>query len=138
MESPRNRIVNALTDLEDEAKKFRKKLSDMNHHLIQQANDYEKRIEILVGERDKAEGELHRFIREHNFGAFETLRKKCDEAEAVQKKAEAEVAALNRELERWRHGVQIEGDYVCPLSEEVAKLKSFVSAFVEKANGLSE
>ena len=25
-----------------------------------------------------------------------------------------QLAEANRELERWRHGAQIEGDYVCP------------------------
>jgi hypothetical protein len=30
------------------------------------------------------------------------------------KRLRAQVASLERELERWRHGVTIEGDHVCP------------------------
>ncbi len=35
-----------------------------------------------------------------------------------------EVAETQRELERWKHGVQIEGDYVCPTSLERDSLRS--------------
>lgn len=33
------------------------------------------------------------------------------------------VAKMERELERWRHGQQIEGDYVCPNALELERLK---------------
>ena len=39
-----------------------------------------------------------------------------------------QLAEANRELERWRHGVTIEGDFVCPdslaLSEARAELRA--------------
>ena len=39
-----------------------------------------------------------------------------------------QLADANRELERWRHGVTIEGDFVCPdslaLSEARAELRA--------------
>jgi hypothetical protein len=33
---------------------------------------------------------------------------------------------LGRELERWRHGQQIEGDYVCPNSLDVMRLQEVI------------
>ena len=39
---------------------------------------------------------------------------------------EAELAATNRELERWRHGVMVEGDYVCPDSLRRTKLEGVI------------
>lgn len=41
-------------------------------------------------------------------------------------KAEHERDAALRELDRWRHGNTIEGDFVCPNELEVARLKSTI------------
>lgn len=37
-----------------------------------------------------------------------------DEAVAEVLRLRAELAATQRELERWKHGDQVEGDYICP------------------------
>jgi hypothetical protein len=38
-----------------------------------------------------------------------------------------DLASANRELERWRHNVPIEGDYICPDSLELTRLKNILS-----------
>ncbi len=45
--------------------------------------------------------------------------------------ANAEIAAMTRELERWRHGVTIEGDFVCPDSLELTETKQQLSAMTD-------
>ena len=43
----------------------------------------------------------------------------------------ARVAELERELERWRHGQQVEGDYVCPDSLALTELRRMVRETLE-------
>lgn len=38
--------------------------------------------------------------------------------------ARADLAAANRELERWRHGVTVEGDFVCPDSVALTEARA--------------
>jgi hypothetical protein len=47
-----------------------------------------------------------------------TLIEQRDAAIARAEKAERELAAADRELERWRHDVPIEGDYICQAALE--------------------
>lgn len=37
---------------------------------------------------------------------------------------ETQLAAANQELERWRHGATIEGDFVCPHQLEASNLRA--------------
>jgi hypothetical protein len=46
--------------------------------------------------------------------------------------------ATERELERWRHGVPIEGDYVCPHELEVTNLRADNAALRAEILGLKE
>lgn len=49
-----------------------------------------------------------------------SLRSECD-------RLRAENAAQSRELERWRHGVTVEGDFVCPdsLALDITRTRIF-------------
>ncbi len=47
--------------------------------------------------------------------------------------ANAEIAAMTRELERWRHGVTIEGDFVCPDSLELTETKQQLAAMTTQS-----
>lgn len=58
---------------------------------------------------------------------------KCVAAIARAERAEANSKAAEREADRWRHGVPVEGDYVCPRSLEADELR----AQVEKAEQAS-
>ena len=43
----------------------------------------------------------------------------------------SQLAACERELERWRHGVQVEGDFVCPDSLRVADMRKLLGDLLE-------
>jgi hypothetical protein len=51
-------------------------------------------------------------------------------------KAMANAASLERELERWRHGVTVEGDYVCPDSLRMTELGAALRRMVDEADDL--
>lgn len=69
------------------------------------------------------------YQRGHEDGAAELTRLRSQLAAAESRAAEAveRLNAAERELERWRHGVTVEGDFVCPdslrLSEAVEVLR---------------
>jgi hypothetical protein len=53
-----------------------------------------------------------------------------------------QLKATERELERWRHGVQIEGDYVCPdslrMTEALAEVERLRAGIRQQAAQLVE
>jgi len=53
---------------------------------------------------------------------------KSPEGYVKRKLGKARIDELERELERWRHGQQIEGDYVCPNALEATNLRLQLSA----------
>lgn len=78
---------------------------------------------------------LHQRWREERLkGAIErdSLRLKRDAARAEVERLKEQVTARERELERFRHGVTLEGDFICPdslaLTEARAKLASIERA----------
>ena len=52
--------------------------------------------------------------------------------------AKEESASLQRELERWRHGATIEGDFVCPHEAENTALRAVVDVAVKWHNCFDE
>ena len=59
-------------------------------------------------QRDKAEDDLGRSL-----AAWESAGMQGRDAQQAMLRLQARIEAQDRELDRWRHGVPIEGDYVC-------------------------
>jgi hypothetical protein len=66
------------------------------------------------------------------------VKARAEKAERERDEAQAEIAAANRELERWRHGQPIEGDYVCPDSLRVHALQKQCNEARAEAAALRE
>ena len=98
-------------------------MTDLRHRLAlllaaesERALTAEERLEQMTRERDDA-----RLTFESCNRARRLAEEECDELRRRLAESRAEAAAfalretsLVRELERWRHGVTIEGDFVCP------------------------
>ncbi len=86
-------------------------------------------------ERDEHEQAEYEFLRESR--GWRALKERCDEArffyEAGRASRDEEVTALERELERWRHGQPIEGDYVCPYELAFIELRRLVGCMRREA-----
>ncbi len=80
-------------------------------------------LEKQVGKLDEDAADLDS-IRMRQFAEIEQLK--------------ASSAALVRELERWRHGQPIEGDYVCPFALETDRINTVLADTLRPGETLSE
>lgn len=54
-------------------------------------------------------------------------------AEAERDDALTRLAVAERELERWKHGLQVEGDYICPRDHDIIEMLPVMHAAQELA-----
>lgn len=105
----------------------------LNHIVEQDMDEFDR----LYAELADTKNRLHDMVEERNLkiAALEAevenwsknnmlVRQAANEDVA---KAEGERDAALRELERWRHGQQIEGDYVCPDSLRLLELEKLIA-----------
>ncbi len=70
-----------------------------------------------------------------DLGAYPDAWEEVEQLENQRDEALAKLAATQHELERWRHGQQIEGDYVCPDSLRLTEAKRLLASIRDDKPG---
>lgn len=112
---------------------------------VKEKNRLREHVAELTSERDGLESERDHYRKAEQFliNRVKELEEKYEHVNELMAgeeslrvhQTERRLAAAERELERWRHGVQIEGDFVCPDSLSLSELQRLL---LERADVLKD